>query len=320
MITDQITQLEVRVPLSPRPAWLNRTRLFASSVRQFYPDAIVRAYIGDPAGRSMLNESLVAAALGDTGIDVEWIPRSEFLAWAGTRSEYIATMNARWKPDVQGTHVLILDADVLMVRPIPELFEVDAVQGVQAHISPIPDQDWRALFRLFGLETPFFGHAYSGNGIMGPPGRFGPFYPNSGMIFAPRHLFDQMCGPYHRAISFLRGAIADTYWFDQLAVALAAAASDVNRQTLPLRYNFPNRPAFDAAAPAELADVRFLHAMQTDIVHRDRDFEDVDAMRNMIARYDLTGSNEALRSRLAGLIRQTFEPAPLSCAEDAPWA
>jgi hypothetical protein len=313
--------LEVRIAISPRPAWLNRTRLIAASVRQFYPDAIIRAYIGDPAGRSPLNESMVAKALCDTDIDVEWIPRGDFLSWQGTRSEYIATMNARWKPDVQGTHVLILDADVLMVRPIPELFEHDAVQGVQAHVAPISDQDWRALFRLFcGDPQPKFDHLYSGTGIMCPIGLTGPFYPNSGVIFAPRHLFEKMCGSYHRAITFMRGAIADTYWFDQLAVALAVHAADVPHHTMPLRFNFPNQAAFDEAHPGEVADIRFIHYLRTDIVHRDRDFEDVAAMRNLIARYDLTGSNEALRSRVAGLIRQTFEPAPLACVEDAPWA
>lgn len=311
--------LEIRLAISPRPAWLNRTRLIAASIRQFYPDAIVRAYIGDPAGRSVDNERLAARSIGDTGIDVEWVDQRAFDAWAGTRSEYLATMNARFTKDFVGDYVMIMDADVICTAPFPELFEGNAIHGVQAHHSPISDQDWRMLFKLFGNDPPLFAHTYSGSGIMCPPGSLGPYYPNSGMIFGPRHLFERLCDPYHKTIGFMRGLLPDTYWFDQLALALAVAKSGVPTGTLPLRYNFPNRPAFDAARPEELVDVRFLHAMQTDVVHRDRDFEDVAAMRALVARTDLVGSNEVLRRRVSELIG-TFDPAPLVCVEDAPWA
>ena len=165
-----------------------------------------------------------------------------------------------------------------------------------------------------------FAHTYSGNGIMGPAGQLGPWYANSGMVFGPRYLFERLCEPYHQAITLMRRLMADTYWFDQLALALAVAKSGVPARTLPLRFNFPNQAAFDEALPAELADMRFLHYLRTETVHRDHEFEDAEAMRRLIARTDLFGSNEALRLRVAGLVGALSTPRPLECAEDAPYA
>ena len=94
-----------------------------------------------------------------------------------------------------------------------------------------------------------------------------------------------------------------------MALALAVAKSGVPARTLPLRFNFPNQRAFDLAHPAELADVRFLHYLRTEIVHRDRDFEGPAAMRRLIGRTDLSGSNEVLRAGVAGLtVSSAFVP------------
>lgn len=310
--------IECRIPISPRPAWLNRTKLIAASIREFYPDTIVRAYIGDPDGMSDRNLAAVDAAIGcDDDIIVTWIDQGKFDAWKGTRSEYLATMNERFTADdVIGDHVMIMDADVLCMKRFDELFEVDAVQGVMAHHSPIADHDWRFLFAHTIGRIPVPQYVYSGAGIMCQPGTMGPFYPNSGMVFAPRKRFQQLCAPYQNAINRMRAMLRDTYWFDQLALAIACADSGVPVKALPARFNFPNRPAFDAALPRELADIRFIHAMQTDIVHRDRDFESADAMTGLIVRRGLIGSNELLRGRVGRL----FSPPELSCVEDAPWA
>lgn len=308
--------LEVRIPISPRPAWLNRTKMIAASIRQFYPDAIISVYVGDPAGPSDRNVAALSI-LDSAWIDsVTWVPQLDFDAWAGTRSKYLATMNARFMEPFRGDHILMLDADVIPVARFDEMFEIDAMQGVQAHISPLTDDDWDRLFSIGCGSAPKRLHLYSGAGIMEQPGRKGPWYVNSGVMFGPVDKFDEVRRTYLRAIMFLPGMMTDTYWFDQLAMALAVGATGVPATTHGLRYNFPNRPAFDAMFPAELADCRFVHAMQTDIVDRDRDFETPEAMRRLVARRDLTGSNEVLRRRVAELL----VPEPLRCAEDAPYA
>ena len=309
--------LEVRLPISPRPEWFNRTRLIAASIRRFYPDTIIRCYIGQPGGPTP--EAVQAASVALAGFGIEWIGRGEFDAWEDTRSPYLATMNRRFKTPVDGDHVLIMDADVICTAPFDELFEHGAVMGMQAHVPPMAHEEWALLWSLAGLGEPQFDYPYTGGGLMCSVGLKGPFYANSGMVFAPKRLFERLCEPYQRSVATLRRVLSDTYWFDQLALAMAIAESKVPVQSIPLRWNFPNRPAFDAAHPAELDDIRFVHAMQTDIVHRDTEFQSMAAMRKLAQRTDLTGSNEVLRQTVAELLPR-LDPPALDKAEDAPWA
>jgi hypothetical protein len=211
-------------------------------------------------------------------------------------------MMDRYKPPFYGDYILMLDADVLPIRPFPELFAEKGLCGVQAHVSPCTKPDWCALFRRFGLAAPDMRHVYSGHGIM-TAHEMGPLYYNSGVVFGRRELFERLAGEYMDAIDFLKRNLPDTYWFDQIGLALGIAAANLPAKTFPLRYNFPNRPAFDRTHPEELADCRFLHAMQTDVVDRDRDFESDEAMESLCARADLEGSNEILRCRVAELTR-----------------
>jgi hypothetical protein len=282
--------LEVRLPISPRPAWLNRVQLIAASVRRWYPDAIVTV------------SCYPSCATDIEGLLWRWVKDNDFNAWAGTRSEYLATVMDTWKPPFRGDHILHLDADVIPIRRFDELFDGPWLQGVQAHHSPYGRAGWESLFRLHGLPPPRMDIPYSGWGSMfnDEAQRFGPFYPNSGVVFGPRALFEQLAEPYAQAVEDLRGYITDTYWFDQLGLALAIAAAALPVRALPLRYNFPNRPAFECANPTELKEMTFCHFMQTDGgLHRDRDFESPAALDTLCARTDLTGANEAVRAWVA---------------------
>jgi hypothetical protein len=304
--------LDVRIPLSPTPSFLNRVVLLAKSIRRFYPDTMVTAYVGCDALETGTRIN-GAKALAADGIDVTFHPPRR--KWVGSRSPYLGQMNARFE-SARADHVLICDADVICTRRFDELFEVDAVQGMQAHMPPYQDAD---LFRIFvanGLKPPPFDRMYSGAGIMTGPGNRGPWYVNSGVVFAPARLFDRLCKPYHDAIETLRKTINDTYWFDQLALMIAVAQSIVPAVSLSQRFNFPNQREFDPAFPDELRDVRFLHYLRTDTIDRDRDFASEEAMDAFVARRDLTGSNEVLR-RTVDRLRQ---PPELSRSEDIPWA
>lgn len=292
--------LEVRVPISPRPAWLNRSRLLAASIREFYPSAIMRFYIGQPGGPTPEAVQLCDAAL--KGFGIEWIGRTEFDAWEGSRAPYLATMNRRWKPPFDGDHILMLDADVLCLRRFDQLFEANAVQGVQAHVPPLSAAQWRHLFWRAGMDEPALAFPHSGAGIMCAADAVGPWYPNSGVVFGPRALVERMAEHYQQAIQFLGRAIEDGYWNDQIANTLAAYAAQVPMRALPISFNFPNQREFDAAYPTPLDDVRFVHYLRTDTIDRDRDFANADAIRALAGRCDLTGSNEVLRARVAQLV------------------
>jgi len=286
--------LECRIPISPKPAWLNRVRLIAASLREWYPDTLltVSSYPRVPDDEELFHDRTVWRSPKPVEFDV----------WAGTRSEYLATMMDRYRPPFYGDFVLMLDADVIPIRPFPEFFAEKGLCGVQAHVSPCSKPDWCLLFQRFGLAAPDMRHVYTGHGIMTMHEQ-GPLYYNSGVVFGRRELFEQLAGEYANAIDFLRLNVADSYWFDQQGLALAIAAANLPARTFPLRFNFPNRPAFDRAHPEELADMRFCHAMQTDVVDRDADFESEEALDRLCARTDLDGSNEVLRRRVVELRR-----------------
>lgn len=299
--------LEVRIPISPRPDYFNRVRVIAASIREFYPDARIRVTVGSPERARDLHEELPwSAALG---IDWHWITADEFLEWKDTEHPYIATMMERFRPPFHAQRVLMLDADVLAVRRFDELFEGEAVKGIMAHASPFRREPhshqavWEQLFRGYGLEVPAFDCEVSGWGTMefAPELRYSPPYMNTGVLFASPQLLERLYDPYMAALRFVRTQM-DSYFFEQIALTLAAAKAGIPIQLLTLRYNYPNQSEFDAAHPAELADVRLLHFLRTDAVHRERDFGSLEATRALIARRDLRGSNEIFRARVSAIV------------------
>ena len=308
--------LEVRVPVSPTPSFLARARLIAASVRRFYPDAIVTAYVGADAD---VLDTLASLPPPDGLLDYKIIARPAFNAWRGTANEYVGTMAARFRPPYRGDHILMLDADCLCTHRFDELFNINAIQGVQAHVPAMSNQEGWRLFHYVGVDPLPLVCPYSGAGIMCQSDARGLFYGNSGVLFFPRRFFERMTEHYHQAIEMLRMNMKDSYWFDQIAVALAVAKAGVPTKSLSLKFNFPNQAAFDDAHPEELADCRFLHYLRTDTVDRDRDFASVAAMQRFIARPGLVGSNALLQRRVGQLLNKVW-PAAEYTAEDAPHA
>lgn len=311
--------IELRVPISPTPSFCNQVLILAASLRRFHPESMVRVYVGHSSPTQEMRD-LVEDSFWGQRIGFEWIGQREFDAWDGTRSPYLATMNRRFRVPTYGDHILIMDADTLVTRPLDDLIATDAVQGVMAHVAPMDDDSWRYLFAIAGCGEPLFAYPLSGGGIMGPEGKLTPWYANSGMIFAPRHLFDRLCGPYQEAVSVVRQSMRDTYWADQLCVALAVAKTGVPVRSLPPRYNFPNQEAFDRKLADEFCQIHVLHYLRTDIIDRVTAFESLTAMRRLINRSDLSGSNEVLRQAVARLIGD-LQPPPLgSPGTEPPWA
>jgi hypothetical protein len=136
-----------------------------------------------------------------------------------------------------------------------------------------------------------------------PGRRYSPPYFNTGVLFAPAKLLEKLYEPYMDALHFVRKCM-DSYFFEQIALTLAVAKHGIPVEVLAVRYNYPNQAAFDALYPQELSDVRLLHFLRTDIVQRERDFETLESMQRLAGRRDLSGSNEALRARVAELLPQ----------------
>lgn len=297
--------LELRLAISPTPAFFNRVRLIAQSVREFYPDAQVTVVVS-PEVQAVSPEVDIGCLAPNPPLPVAWrfVPREEFQRWKHSRYPYIATAARRFAPPFSGDHILVLDADVLCIRRFDELFQLPGISGMMAHVAPMRAIDWACLFQGFGLSTPWEWHEHSAFGIMDrrEEMRHSPPYFNSGMVFGAREEVERIWEAYQDALDYLRRAVPDQYWFDQLGLALALAKAGVRTNPLPMRWNFANQASFDEAFPEELADVRFLHFMRTDTIDRDRDFASDAALAKLLHRRDLTGSNEILRARIAELM------------------
>lgn len=326
--------LEVRIPISPLDHYFNRVQLIAHSIRSLgpsYADVQVRVTVGADQEPEDLHARFPWSKAA--GIDWVWVDRAEFRHWKDTRHEYIATMMERFRPPFSSRHVLLLDADVLAMRPFEELRDVlDETPGLaamMAHAAPFGPRKrrgdslgrgwlgaltgrqeqwdnssgWQRLFSAAGTPVPEFKYEYANWGITehDPRRRFGPPYFNTGIVMASAMILEQIYEPYMRALDRVR-AILDTYFFEQIGLTLALLETRTPFHVLPLRYNFPNQPEFDRGNPDELRNVRFLHFLRTNIVRREADFQTLAAVEDLTARRDLEGSNEMLRARVAALL------------------
>lgn len=60
-----------------------------------------------------------------------------------------------------------------------------------------------------------------------------------------------------------------------------------------MRYNYPNDPRFDSRYLEELKNIRVLHYLRCEIIHRERDFISLGNVASLITRQDSSGSNES---------------------------
>lgn len=313
-------RIECRIPISPTPSFVNQVLLQAASLRRFHPDAIVRVYVGHGAPTDAMH-ILVKDAFRDHKIGFEWVTGKEFQMWEANRAPFLGTMNARWYTDrIEGDTIIIADADVLFTGTLDDILTRDAVQGVQAHVPPLGNDQFAYLFEICEATARPFLIPYSGAGFMAPPNAKGPAYPNSGFVLLPRQHFEAMIPHYNFAINRMRQAMQDHYWFDQLALAIAIEKADVPYIPLPMRFNFPNQGEFEEHYPEELRDVRALHYLRETHISRTRDFESVASLRRLVQRDDLSGSHEILRRAIAANLHM-LEPPPLgSPGTEPPWA
>jgi hypothetical protein len=303
-------RLEIRIPISPTDDYFNRIHLIAHAVRSLggdYADTHIRVTVGADAPARDLHKDLPWSK--KLGIEWKWIQGDEFTEWRATAHPYIATMMERFRPPFNAANVLMLDADVVAMQPFDEWLSLverqPGIAGVMAHVAPFGDTAgaWNLLFQKQGLTPPAFTYEHSGWGLMDndPARRYGPPYYNTGVLLAPAALLEKLYEPYMKALWSVRATL-DSYFFEQIALTLALYSADIPFHVSPVRYNFPNQQAFDQRYPEELAHIRFLHFLRTDIVKREADFETLEATRALVARTDLTGSNELFRARVAQLL------------------
>ena len=308
---DSSPQLEVRIPISPSASMFNRVLLIALSIRTLGPrfeNTRFRISIGSPTDPGDLRKRFPWSEALD--IRWSWVGAERWARWAHTANPNIGAMveDRFFTPRSPGMppFILFLDVDVLAIKPFLELLDPERppVQAMMAHASPFKDHraGWEKLFGGVAADH-WFKHEHSGWKIMetAESRRLSPPYFNTGVVVMQKDAFRPYVVHMHEEALGTAAALYNSYFVDQLAFTLMLMNATLPYKTLPLRYNFPNQPAFDRLHPEELREARFIHFLRTDTIDRNRDFESRESILRLISRKDLTGSNETLRQRIEEL-------------------
>jgi hypothetical protein len=298
--------LEIRVPISPTPDFFRRIHFMAASLRQTGGALADHVFVvcvgGDEEPRDLYSDLSWSK---NYPITWNWADRERF-----RRDSFWETSREIFRQPIRGDFVMCADADVIFVRDFSELLEElkhsPAVAGVVAHAPPFPklppSEIWDRLCADYGVPVPPSIHEHTGWEFMvkAPQHRFTPIYYNFGMVIAPGEMMDAIGSTITEADDLVTKRL-ETFFRFQIALTLAIQKHNLPSRALPLRYNFPNDPGFDQKYPEELAQVRVLHYLRCEIVHRENDFADLDRIAALIRRRDLAGSNEVLRRRVEEL-------------------
>jgi hypothetical protein len=286
--------LEVHVPISPTRAFLNMTHYMVRSVRErggSYRDAPIVLTVGDERADPGLADR--HPWLAANGVEVRWVDEALF-----ARERYFSNGCARFLQPFESDVVLLLDADVLVTRPLDELVSLahdeDAVCGVIAHVPPLPRRAlWQEIYSACDLGTVETPCEHTGWGYMfqDESVRYCPPYFNLGVLAAPAKAL-RLIGRDIFSLMAAVDRVYDTIYRAQVAASLAITRYDLRYRTLPFRWNFANDPLLEALHGSELPEVRIIHLLRNHQIHKNVIYESLDAVEAMLARTDLRVTNE----------------------------
>jgi SAM-dependent methyltransferase len=298
-------ELEVRVPISPTPDFFRRIHFMAASLRAL-EERIGSHLLVVCVGGDVEPDDLGEAEPWSKNYPItwHWADRERF-----RRNAYWETSREIFRQPIRGKIVICADADVLFMADFSDLLRdlerEPAVAGVIAHAPPFRDQyeeTWRRLSAGYHTPPPSFDYEHTGWGFMVRQEslRLTPPYFNFGMLAAPAALMETISLEIEKTDDFVMATL-DTFFRFQIALTLMIQKHRLSVRALPVRYNFPNDPRFDAKYPQELSAVRILHYLRCEVIHREKDFRSRGSVAALIARQDLTGSNEIFRRKIAEL-------------------
>ena len=304
--------LEIRVPISPTSHFFRRIHFMAASLRRLggiVGDHQIVVFVGADEEARDLNEALPWSC--NYPIIWRWADREGF-----RRDSYWETSREVFRHPTRARFIMCVDADVIFVRDFSEVLtdleQKPAVAGVIAHATPfrncVPLQMWQRLADAYGVSLPEASYEHTGWGFMAthPNYRYTPAYFNFGMVVAPSEVMAKVSADIAAADEVVTKNL-DTFFRFQIALTLTIQKHQLPVCALPLRYNFPNDPKFEKKYPDELRDIRILHYLRCEIVHRETDFETLARVDALVRRSDLSGSNEVLRECIEKLLPQVAE-------------
>ena len=293
--------LEVHVPVSPTPTFLNMAHYLTLSLRANggrYRDAPVVLTIGGEKVDSDLPRKHPWMAAN--GVEVRWVDQELF-----AREIWYATACERFRYEFKSDVVLALDADTLIAGPLDELVEEahrsGALCGVVAHMPPLARREqWQAIYDSLGLgelRTPCehtgWGYMFQDEAL-----RYCPPYFNLGVLAAPAAVMRTVGRDVYELMAAV-DAVERTMYRVQIAVSLAVTRSSLPFRALPFRWNFVNDPLLEALHASELGEVRIIHYLRQHQIYKNEIFASLDNVEAMLSRTDLRVIN-ALAQRLIG--------------------
>ena len=302
--------VEFRIAISPYPALLRRVHFIAASLKQLGGPGIdheIVVCVGEDVEPYNLYESEPWSTLYP--LTWRWAPREAF-----QRDGYWENARELFRQHGRRKYVAFINNDILFTRDFSDLIsQLDAspaVAGVIAHRQPFgspkepPSVIWSRLFDGYGVTPAPLIYEHPGWNLLpgddNPNDRLAPVYYNFAFVIAPYQMADKISGDMIAADRFAAANITTNKSF-QVGLTLCIQKHGLPAISIPHRYNFPNDPLFEKKFPKELEDVRMIHYTDRSVVHRDKDLQSLGAVAALIARRDLTGSNEILRRHMEKL-------------------
>ncbi|HXT19703.1 MAG TPA: hypothetical protein VN923_03035 [Thermoanaerobaculia bacterium] len=294
--------LEIHVPISPTPTFLNMAHYLVRSLRAHggrYRDApVVLTAGGERRDPGFGQEPWLAAA----GVELRWVDEALF-----ARESYYATGCERFRYDSKSDVVLALDADVLIAGPLDELVEEThrhgGVCGVVAHLPPVERREqWQEIYDRCGLgplSTPCehtgWGYMFADESL-----RYCPPYFNLGVLAAPADVLRRI-GEVIYELMAATDTVARSPYRAQIGVSLAITRLGLPWRSLPFRWNFVNDPLLEALHASELPHLRIVHLLRRHQLHKDELYSSFESVEAMLRRTDLRVVNRIAQELLAGL-------------------
>jgi hypothetical protein len=296
-------RFEIRIPISPSDGFFRRIEYLCRSLRACGGITATANVVVSVGGDVEPFDIAGSLSWHDESVTWRWVDRDAF-----RYDTFHTTGFNRFEVESEAEIVLFADADLIFVAGIDDVLKAlehtPAIAGVMAHAPPSQrNLDWERLFSEARIPPPADAYQYGGWRFLfdDPTQRLAPAYYNFGAVFVPGAWIPALRTVYEREIVFAEEAGLGDFK-GQVALTLAVYRLGLRRFVLEPRYNFPNDPRFDAAYPEDLDDVRILHYLRGEIVHRDRDFASAEALSELVLRDDLHGSNEVLRATVRALM------------------
>jgi hypothetical protein len=276
--------LEIHLPISPTPCFLNMVHCFALSLRRnggAYRDTPIIATVGDHQIDPELSKRL--PWLKSNGVELRWTSAEDY-----KRLSYFAQGQQRLMYDYGADVIALMDADMLIEAPIDDLIDAvhhqDVVAGVIAHCDPFERLKmpvcWEQLFAHLQMRPPRPDYEYTAWGYysLDEGRRYCPAYFNYGMVCLPR-AFARRIGAIHEETRARVREIAAGCFDAQIALAVAIARLGLPVRAVPMRYNFPNSMALESLHAAEIPHARILHLLGTEQTTKEKLYQSVETLQ-----------------------------------------